>query len=159
MSGPELRILERLIERLDRLQVSVANDIGWMEQAPRDLAEFETMASHRQSAARAVLKSFEQLQDQLARTFRVIPSLMGQDSSQWFARDHADFMERHRVLDDAADWSKVVRLRNQLVHDYPLDAQVQFDRLIEVLDLLPFLADTHRRLAAFVRTKLPEKLI
>lgn len=159
MSAPELAILGKLIDRLDRLQASVADDIAWMERAPRDLAEFETMASHRQSASRAVLKSYEQIQDQLARTFRAIPKLMGEDTAQWFARDHADFMEKVGVLRDAANWSRVVKLRNQLVHDYPLEAQAQFDRLCEVLVLLPFLAETHQQLAAFVRTDLPGKTV
>ena len=159
MSAPEQEILDRLLQRLDRLHLSVADDIAWLERPPSDLAEFATMASHRRSASRAVLKSFEQLQDQLARTFRVIPKMMGQDTLNWTARDHGDFMEKQGVFDDAADWSRVVKLRNQLVHDYPLDEQLQFDRLIQVLGLLPLLSTTYGRLNAFVRTDLPGKVL
>lgn len=155
MSDPERAILSKLIDRLHRLHLSAADDIALMEQLPRDLAEFETMASHRQSATRAVLKSYEQIQDQLARSFRVVPKLMGEATAEWFARDYADFMEKVGILRDAANWSRVVKLRDQLVHDYPLEAQAQFDRLCEVLMLLPFLAETHERLTDFVRTDLP----
>ena len=126
---------------------------------PADLTEFDSMASHRQSAARAVLKSFEQIEDQLSRVFRLIPLLLGEDSGRWFARDHADYMERLGVLDAASAWSPVVKLRNQLVHDYPLDAQVQFDRLVEAIGYLPFLAEIHHRLAIFVRDVLPGKMV
>lgn len=159
MTAPEPEILRRLIERLDRLNRSADGDLAWLGQVPVDLAAFDAMESHRQSAARAVLKSFEQIEDQLSRVFRVIPALMGEDSGRWFARDFADFMERLGILDAASDWSRVVKLRNQLVHDYPLEAQVQFDRLVESIGYLPFLAETHRRLAAFVQDVLPGKIV
>jgi len=157
--APEPDILRRLLERLERLDRSAAGDLAWLGQVPADLAAFDAMESHRQSAARAVLKSFEQIEDQLSRVFRIVPALMGEDSGRWFARDHADFMERLGILDAAADWSRVVKLRNQLVHDYPLEAQVQFDRLAEAIGYLPYLAETRRRLAAFVHDVLPGKMV
>ena len=159
MTLPELEILHRLLDRLDKLAVSAAMDLDGLEGAPSELSAFEAMPARRQTAARAVLKSFEQIEDQLSRAFRAIPKLIGEDSANWYARDHADLMERFSVLDDAADWSRIVRLRNQLVHDYPLDPQVQLDRLLEAIGHLPLLAETHRRLAAFVRNELPGKII
>ena len=130
-----------------------------MGEAPDDLAEFDQMASHRRSASRAVLKSFEQIEDQLARAFRVIPQLMAVDARRWFARDHADFMERWGVLDNAADWTKIVKLRNELVHDYPLKADVQFARLLQAVGHLPLMLEIHRRLALFVRDELPGHIL
>ena len=67
-------------------------------------------------------------------------------------------MEKHGVLDDAGQWGSVVKLRNELVHDYPLDAQVQFDRLVAAAGFLPLLQATHRRLAAFVEREVLPRL-
>ena len=159
MTTPELDILERVLGRLDRLQASAAADLEGLGNFPREPSTFEAMPAARQSAARALLKSFEQIEDQWSRAVRAIPKLMGEDTRRWFSRDNADFMERFGVLDDAGQWSGVVKLRNQLVHDYPLDPQVQLDRLIEVVGSLPFLAETHRRLATFVRLELPGKTL
>lgn len=159
MTEPEGQILDRLIERLDKLRASAASDLELLGEVPSDVAGFDAMPPNRQSAARAFLKSFEQIEDQLSRVFRAIPKQMGEDDQRWFARDYADLMERVGVLDDASDWSRVVKLRNQLVHDYPLEPQVQFDRLIEATGHLPFLVETHRRAARFVRIELPGKTI
>ncbi len=159
MTTPELEIMDRLLDRLGRLHASVAADLELLDSMPSDLAAFDAMPSPRQSGARATLKSFEQIEDQLSRAFRAIPKLMGEDTARWFSRDNADFMERIGLLDDAGEWSKVVKLRNQLVHDYPLDPQVQFDRLIEAIGHLPLLAETIHRLTTFVRLELPGKIL
>lgn len=146
------------MERLDRLHRSLADDLAWLGELPTDLNDFQTMAAHRQSAARAALKSFEQIEDQLARGFRTISRLLGVDSARWFARDHADFMEQIGVLDSAASWTPIVKLRNLLVHDYPLDESVQFERFSEAMGHVPMLNETRRRLAAYVSATLPGKL-
>ena len=152
-------VLERLLERLDKLQLSAAVDINLLGPLPINLAAFEALPLPRQSAARAVLKSFEQIEDQLSRLFRAIPRLSGEDTRRWFARDHADYMERFGVLDDAAQWSRVVKLRNLPVHDYPLDPHVQFERLVEAVTFLPLLTETHKRLRDFIRADLAGKLV
>lgn len=159
MTTPEQALLDRLLERIDKLVQSAAIDLHLMGEVPDAAGSFENMPPARQSASRALLKSFEQIEDQLARTFRAIPALVGTDTERWFARDFADFMERAGVLDDAAEWSRVVRLRNQLVHDYPLDPDVQIARLREVVERLPYLEQTYRRLATFVRDDLPGKML
>lgn len=109
---PETAILRRVVERLDRVNRSAAVDLNGLAPAPTTLQAFDALDDRRQSAARALLKSFEQVQDQLARAFRAIPPLMGEDTERWFARDHADFMEKLGVLDDASAWGRIVRLRN-----------------------------------------------
>jgi hypothetical protein len=154
----ELEILDRLLARLEALQVSLNDDLNLLETMPGTLAEFEAMAPHRKSASKAVLKSFEQIEDQLARAFRVVPKLVGEDTSRWFARDYADYMERYLVLDDAAAWTKLVKLRNELVHDYPLDPNIQFERFRQAVQALPFLKATNERLTRFVAVELPRHL-
>lgn len=159
MSDPERTILDRLLDRLGVLQASLNDDLAWMEAPPQSLSEFEAMASHRRSASRAVLKSYEQMEDQLSRAFRIIPKLVGKDSSRWYARDYGDFMEQLGILDDAATWSRMVRLRNELVHDYPLDPAVQFDRLVQAVAFIPQLRSAHERLAAYAADRLPDHMI
>ena len=159
MNPPERALLDRLLARLELLQVSLAEDVTLLDDVPTDRAMFEALPPHRRSASRAVLKSFEQIEDQLARAFRAIPVLVGENTKRWFARDHADYMERVGVLDDAARWSAIVRLRNELVHDYPLDADVQFRRFLQVIAALPDLASAQQRLALFVQNDLPDHMI
>lgn len=158
MTGPESLILQRLLDRLERLGASTAIDVGLLGPMPADVAAFEAMPPERGSAARALLKSFEQSQDQLSRVFRLVPTLLAEDTERWFARDYADYMERLGILDAARDWSRVGKLRNQLVHDYPLDAEVQFSRLLEAASYLPLLEDIRTRLAVFARDVLPGKM-
>ena len=154
MTDPERDILDRLTTRVTALAASLEEDLALLGPVPADLAAFDALPAAQRTASRAVLKSFEQIEDQIARLFRVTASIMGEDTQGWYARDFADFMEKFGVLDDASAWSAVVRLRNQLVHDYPLDPQVQFERLLQAIAALPLLRATHDRLRAFVATRL-----
>lgn len=61
-------------------------------ETTQHLREFDLMPSYRRSASRAVLKRFEQIEDQISRAFRAIPKMMGEDTKRWFARDYADYM-------------------------------------------------------------------
>ena len=157
MTSAEHDILELLLRRLDSLRRSLADDLSWMGEVPETLAEFDSMESYRRSASKAVLKSFEQIEDQLARAFRLLPKLMLADTTRWYARDYGDFMEKLGVIDSAAKWSEIVRLRNELVHDYPLDPQIQFDRFKQAVASLPALQEAHRRLVSFVQVEFPRK--
>lgn len=158
MNMPENDILALILERLAVLEASLADDLAWMEDAPDTLADFETMASHRRTASRAVLKSFEQMEDQLARAFRLLPKLLGKDSSRWFSRDHADFMEQLGITHDAARWARIVKLRKDLVHDYPLKREVQFERFLQAIGFIPVILEAHKQLVLFVKNELPSML-
>lgn len=133
---------------------SLRDDLAWLGEVPGDQEAFEALPSHRRSASRAALKSFEQIEDQLARAFRVIPALVAQNTQGWFARDHADYMERLGIIDDAGRWSAIVRLRNELVHDYPLDPDVQFRRFRQAMEAVPDLIAALQGLKRFVAHEL-----
>ncbi len=158
MTTPEQDIFTRLLVRLERLHASMADDLALLGDVPDDLATFEALPPARRSGSRAVLKSFEQIEDQLARAFRLIPRLLAENTDQWFARDYADYMEKIGILDDAARWSVIVRLRNDLVHDYPLDADVQYARFRAAVAALDDLSAAYRKLLLFAQTELRDHL-
>lgn len=152
MSAAETELLDALMTRLAALHRSAEIDLALIGELPLEVEAFERLSDARQSASRAFLRSFEQIEDQTARVFRLLPRFFEVDSAGWFSRDHADFMERLGVLNDAADWSAVVKLRNELVHDYPVDAAVRLERLRSAVGRLPFLRDIRQRLIAFIET-------
>ena len=154
MSSAEHDVLQSLLDRLALLESALDEDMRWLGLAPQSLAAFAALESHQRSASRAVLKSFEQVEDQLARVFRLLPKMLGVETDRWFARDFADWMEKFEVLESAATWSSIVKLRNQLVHDYPVDQATQFDRLRQVFDFIPEMKRTRRALMAFVDARI-----
>ena len=88
------------------------------------------------------LKTVEQLEEQVARLFRTILLLNAVDVGGLFARDIADRMEALGIIDDAARWTEMVKLRNRLVHDYPLSREARFARLQEVIAAVSYLDGT-----------------
>lgn len=150
---PESDVLTDLLARVAALEKSSRQDAGLLERVPETVDELEAMSPVQQAASRAIMKCFEQIEDQLARIFRLIPKLLRVDTSGWYMRDYANFMEKAGVAATANEWMTIVDLRNRLVHDYPIDAPTQLAKLRDVDRLLPVLHATHARLLAFTRTR------
>ncbi len=81
-------------------------------------------------ASVALLKRVEQLQDLLARLMRALVAWEGGDAQAMTVRDLANWMEKRDQL-VASEWMEVTRLRNRLVHEYPIDAAEQLERVNE----------------------------
>lgn len=126
MTGGETDIVHAIAARLVALDAALVEDLTALGDLPTDAAALATMPPPRRVASRALLKTVEQLEDQLARMFRLIPRLMLVDTGQWFAQDHANFAEKIGLIDDSFAWTQIIKLRNRLVHDYPLDPDAQF---------------------------------
>lgn len=138
MTG-ESEILSAILARLDALMLACDEDQEALGSVPNDLAGFLAMPRGRRVASRALLKTVEQMQDQLARLFRLLPKLRAVDTMGWYSQDYANFAEKQGILDDGLGWSDIVRLRNRLVHDYPLTAQAQLDALVQANAIVPTL--------------------
>ena len=153
MSIGEADIFRDVMARLTALETALAEDAALLGAPPQSVDEFEAMAMTSRSASRALMKSFEQFEDQVARSFRLVPTMLGVATDGWYMQDFADFMEKNGVVADADVWMAVVKLRNRLVHDYPLQAHSQFAKLAEVIERVPLLFETRRKLVAFTRNR------
>lgn len=153
MSGGEQEVLADLVARVEQLLTSADEALELAAPMPNDLAAFESMSMTQRVATKAVIKSVEELEEQVMRLFRTILHLLAVDTADLYARDIADHMEQLGIVADAAGWMEVVKLRNRLVHDYPLTPEARFDKLVESEAAIALMRDTAKGAFAFVRAK------
>lgn len=119
---------------------------------PYQGSDLEQLGVIERTASVAFLKRFEQLQDVVGRTARAIVLWEG-SPSDLTQRDIADWLEKRAVVDEAQQWMVAVRLRNRLVHEYPIEEAEQVRRLNETWSLMPLLQDAALRLGDYARGK------
>lgn len=105
------------------------------------------------AAAIAFLKRFEQLQDLIARAARAIAGWMGVDAGSMTHRDVGDWLEKYDLVSGAEAWMAAVRLRNRLVHEYPIEEYEQVLRLNESWAMMPLLRTVTDNLGIFAKEK------
>jgi uncharacterized protein with HEPN domain len=149
--APEIALLAALVAASDSVAVGLREAIELMGPPPQSIADFAELGLIERTAAAALLKRVEQQQDIIARLFRTALIADGVDISGLTARDVANHMEGLGVLADANQWSTLVRLRNRLVHEYPVDATEQFDRVTKAIAAEPVLEKIRGDLVAFLR--------
>lgn len=152
---PEQDIAVLIGRRLDALLTALAEDEAALGPPPVTLADVQGLSPARRVASRALLKTVEQLQDQLARLFRLLPRLTLVDTTGWYAQDHANYAEKLGILEDGLGWGDIVRLRNRLVHDYPLDPTAQLDALSDAVAAVPVLRSAADAGRIFIATRTP----
>lgn len=130
---PEGDVLPSIRDRIRSLVVALDEDLTLLGPVPADLAAFEAMSQTSRVGSRAVLKTVEQLEDQMMRLFRTILRLRDVDIKDLYARDIANRMEALGIVADTEGWMAVVKLRNRLVHDYPLTSESRFMKLAEAV--------------------------
>jgi hypothetical protein len=138
-SAPEHRILRALADAAEAVAVGLDEAIGLLQPLPLTAERFTSLDLVQRTAAAALLKRVEQLQDIIARMFRTALIADGADVGGMTARDIANRMEKLGALADARAWSDIVRLRNRLVHEYPVGATEQHNRVLSALDAAPAL--------------------
>lgn len=153
MTSPEGEILARVAERVEALLIGLDEAIDLAGPVPADLAAFEARSKIQRVASKGLLKTVEQLEEQVARLFRTILRDLAVDLSGWYAQDIANEMQRLGIVDDAAAWVGVIKLRNRLVHDYPLDRPSQYAKLAEAYAAAVLLRETAVRTLAFLRQR------
>lgn len=150
---PEAEILHDIVQRLKALRASLSDTLDLTGPVPADQAAFDGLGKIERVASTSLLKVVEQIEDQLARLFRTILNALAVDTTGLYAQDIANRMEKLGIIDDAGRWVGVVRLRNRLVHDYPIDLAAQFSRLKQAHEATSFLRDTTERALAFLNDR------
>lgn len=148
--SPERSILLALAHGSDAVETGLAEALELLGGVPQDAAAFAALDKVQRTAAAALLKRVEQQQDILARMFRTALIADGVDIAQMTARDIANRMEKVGALADARAWSDLVRLRNRLVHEYPVAPAEQFDRVASAAAAAPVLVRIRRDLVDFL---------
>jgi hypothetical protein len=120
---------------------------------PFDGEDIDALNLMQRTAATAFLKRFEQLQDLIARAARAIAGWTGVDAGSLTHRDIGDWLEKHALVPDAESWMVAVRLRNRLVHEYPIEEQEQVLRLNESWATMPLLHTITDNLGAYAEQK------
>lgn len=149
--APEHAILAALAQAADAVLTGLDEALDLLAPVPATAADFDALDKLQRTAAAAVLKRVEQLQDIIARMFRTALIADGVDIAAMTARDIANRMEKLGALADARAWSDIVRLRNRLAHEYPVSPAERFDRLTSATAAAPALRRTLGDLLAFLR--------
>jgi predicted nucleotidyltransferase len=137
-----LRVSEALRLSLDDLRVI----------APLSPERVWNLTRQEQKDVLAFLKSFEQLEDiTVHRLIRGILDEMLIDTSRWSVRDAFDRMEKAGAIENAARFIEIARLRNRLVHEYPMDDARRAKRINDAWEAAPVLLEELNRLVAFAR--------
>ncbi len=144
---------QAILARLDVLIVALEEDVEALGSLPADMVGYRAMNRSQRVASRALLKSVEQMEDQLARLFRLLPKLMLTSTTGWFAQDYANFAEKLGIVESSFAWTAIIRLRNRLVHDYPLQPEAQLELLSQAHAAVPLLVSTARAARSFVENE------
>lgn len=150
---PEQDVLAEFLTQIEATRAGLADAEALIGPLPQDVAGFEAMTPLEKVASTALLKGFEQLQDGLARVFRTVLRALGVNLKGLYPLDIANRMAELDVLDDPPRWLEIVKLRNELVHEYPADAETRLHRLRTAHAALPFLSAAADRIGAVVQTK------
>ncbi len=153
MIEPTAELVASIASRIEALLLALDEDLAVSGQSPATLAEFERRDPSQCVGSRALIKTVEQLEDQLARMFRTLLQMLDVDTSGWFAQDIANQMEKLEVVADAGQWMTVVKLRNRLVHDYPIDQEARFVKLVEAYGAVDILRDCAFRTQSFIKLR------
>lgn len=129
--SPEEDIRAALEGRLAALLAGLDEVLMLAGPPPSSAQELAMRSAVERTASVALLKRVEQLEDILMRLFRTLLRLDGVDTSELTNRDIANRMEKWALLASADDWMAIVRLRNRLAHEYPVNPAEQLDRLLQ----------------------------
>lgn len=144
---PEQEIVADQPEAIRAVTRSARETLPLIGTMPVDDASFTAMTSIQRMAATAMLNEFEQLEGLLSGLFRAILRTLGVQLKGLYPLDIANRMAE---LDDPESWVATVKLRNELVHEYPLGISDRYDRFVAAHDSFPFLFDAAERAARVV---------
>ena len=150
---PEQDIVADQIEAIAKVTQSARHALPLIGAMPKNDPAFAAMTDLQQIAATAMLKQFEQIEGLLSGLFRAILRILGVRLKGLYALDIANRMVELGILDDADRWVTIVKLRNELVHEYPLGSSERYDRFIAAYEAFPFLFDAVDRAIAVVAAR------
>lgn len=139
---------EVVADRLDAIALIVRSaraTIPIIGAMPTGHREFEAMTTLQRVAATAMLKESEQLEGLLSGLFRAVLRTLGVRLKGLYPLDIANRVAELQILEDPTQWLAVVKLRNELVHEYPLGSSERYNRFLAAFNALPFLFDAAER--------------
>ena len=140
-----LETCARLASRLTRVRKRIEHVVPLSADRLRSLGEDDDVD------VLAFLKTYEQFEDTLARTFKTIAMLMQFGKAERLQpRDVAFRAMSLGIFDDGKAWADAVRVRNGLAHEYPLIPAKQAEQVNAAWDKSATLFATDRAIAAFV---------
>jgi uncharacterized protein YutE (UPF0331/DUF86 family) len=152
-AAPEAAILRKLMVAANAISVGANDAAALMGTPPTDVASFLAFGPVERTAARALLKAVEQMQDVIARLFRTVLLAEAIDIAPLTTRDIANLMEKFGAIDDARAWSELTKLRNRLAHEYPVSSTAQLERVTEALEAVPKLQAVLAKLNDYLADK------
>lgn len=142
---PEQEIIADQIAAVRAVCRSARETLPLIGLMARDDASYEAMTALQKIATTAMLKEFEQLEGLLNGLFRAILRALGVRLKGLYPLDIANRMAELDILDDPARWVTIVKLRNELVHEYPISTSDRYDRFAAAHDSFPLLLDAADR--------------
>lgn len=139
---------EVLADQLDAIEAVVSSareTLPLIGPMPLDHAAFRAMTPIQRMAATAMLKQFEQIEGMLSGLFRAMLRTLGVRLKGLYPQDIGNRMAELDIIDDADRWVAIVKLRNELVHEYPLGSSDRYDRFASAHEAFPFLFDAAAR--------------
>jgi hypothetical protein len=131
---PEFQALLDLNAAIDEVAVGIGEARDVLRRKPETIDDLARHDASQRIAARAFLKGVEQLQDLLAKVLRLVLVIEQEDLAGLSARALADKAASIGLIGSSERWSALVRLRNQLVHEYPLSKAQQLLRMQDAWD-------------------------
>lgn len=150
--GAEREALAELFQALDEVAAGFSDAFDVLVELPTDPDALRYYDAGKRLAARSLLKSVEQMQDLLGRAIRAILVLEQVDLAGLSPRAWADRAEGIGALPSSEEWSALVRLRNELVHEYPLSPAQRLLRLTDAWNAAAALQHVHRQLCNYVQS-------
>lgn len=142
--------LAELLQALDEVADGFDEAFAVLGELPGSPAELQAYRASERLAARSLLKSVEQMQDLLGRAIRATLVIEQVDLAGLSPRAWADRAETIGALPSSAEWSALVRLRNELVHEYPLSPAQRLQRLSDAWNAVAVLRRVDRQLRDYI---------
>jgi hypothetical protein len=142
---PEQEIVADQLDAIAAVVRSARETLPLIGTMPADDAAFASLTPLQRIASTAMLKEFEQIEGLLSGLFRAILRTLGIRLKGLYPLDIANRMAELDILDEPDRWVAIVKLRNELVHEYPLGSSDRYDRFIAAFDAFPFLFDAAER--------------
>lgn len=131
------RHIIRIKEALDELSAIL----------PIQCDKYQTLTSDEVRCLDQFIFRFSKLQDAMgAKLFRYILEHLNEDTSSLPMRDILNRLERYNIIPSVSEWIYVRELRNEIVHDYPIDDQEVVQAINELINKTDLLLEIYKEL-------------
>ncbi|UUL82602.1 hypothetical protein [Sphingomonas qomolangmaensis] len=150
---PEQEIIFDLLEAARALVKSSSEALDLLGSPPASADNFAAMTTIQRITTTALLKQFEQLEGTLHGLFRAILRALGVRLKGLYPLDIANRMAELDVLDDPPRWVAIVKLRNNLAHDYPPETGDRYERFLEAYASFAYMFDATQRVERVIQER------